>query len=185
MQGAANRHCAGRGVPPPLTITNGVVRSQRGGRWEGSVSPQGVLVMRDANSMRVDGQIDSQGIITAQFGGWICVATFVWRKQFSQGALALTTAFDGEYIGVSRESSKTASAPGAECPPNSVPAPLTITNGVVLGWWEGTVSPQGALVIRNPKFTRVDAQIDPVGTVKGQYGSSACTVTFVWRKQPG
>jgi hypothetical protein len=93
--------------------------------------------------------------------------------------------FDGDYIGVSRETSKTASAPGAECPPNGVPATLMIRNSVVLGYWQGTVSPQGAVVMRNPKFSRVGAQIDPDGTIKGQYGDSGCTVTFVWRKQSG
>ena len=99
---------------------------------------------------------------------------------------APTTAFDGKYIGVSRDSSKTASAPGTECPPpNVLPAPLTITNGVILGWWQGTVTPQGAIIMRNPKFSRVDAQIGRDGTVKGQYGDSACTVTFVWRKRSG
>ena len=77
------------------------------------------------------------------------------------------TAFDGEYIGVSRESSKTASAPGAECPPNHVPAPLTIINGIVLGLWQGSVSPQGAVVMRNPKFSRVDAQIGLAAPLRG------------------
>ena len=110
----------------------------------------------------------------------------VWQKK----APGSTTAFDGEYIGVSRESSKTATAPGAECAPNGVPAPLTIMNGVVSsdrGSWEGTVSPQGAVVVRNrnPEFSRVDAQINPDGTVKGQYADFGCTVTFVWRKQSG
>ena len=109
-----------------------------------------------------------------------CSYQMVWRK-----VPASTTAFDGEYFGVSRESSRTASPPGAECPPNTVPAPLTITNGVVLGLWEGSISPQGAVVMRNPKFSRVDAQIDRDGTIKGQYGDSARTVTFVWRKQSG
>jgi hypothetical protein len=83
MQGiSAARWCATTGrAPAPLTITNGIVRSQRGGRWEGSVSPQGLLVMRDARSVRVEGQIDSQGTIRAQYNGWACVATYVWQKQ--------------------------------------------------------------------------------------------------------
>ena len=38
----------------------------------------------------------------------ICIVSFEWQK-----APASTTAFDGKYIGVSRESSKTASAPDA------------------------------------------------------------------------
>jgi hypothetical protein len=54
MQGiSAARWCGPTsGVPGPLTITNGVVRAQMGGRWEGSVNPQGVLVMRSPSSSR-------------------------------------------------------------------------------------------------------------------------------------
>jgi hypothetical protein len=81
------------------------------------------------------------------------------------------------------------------------PAPLTITNGVVgtpgKQWWEGTVSSQGALVIRNPKFNRVEAQIDGQGTIRGQYsselppdllaqiggGSTNCIIKFVWQRE--
>ena len=44
------------------------------------------------------------------------------------------------------------------------------------GWWEGTVSPHGALVIRNKSSMRADAPIDTQGTV---------IVTYVWRKQSG
>jgi len=47
----------------------------------------------------------------------ICIVSFEWQK-----APASTTAFDGKYIGVSRESSKTASAPDAECPPPERPS---------------------------------------------------------------
>jgi hypothetical protein len=54
-----------------------------------------------------------------------------------------------------------------------VPAvPLTITNGVVGipgDYWQGTVSPQGIAVMRNPKLSRVEAQIDRQGTIRGQY----------------
>jgi hypothetical protein len=56
------------GVPDPLTITNGLVRSI-GGSWEGTVSPQGAVVMRDGLSRRADGQIDSQGAIRVQYSG--------------------------------------------------------------------------------------------------------------------
>jgi hypothetical protein len=79
---SAVRWCASKsGAPAPLTITNGVVRSQGGGRWEGSVSPRGVLVMRNARSVRVEGQIDSQGTIRGQYSGWACVGTYVWQRQ--------------------------------------------------------------------------------------------------------
>ena len=46
-------------------------------------------------------------------------------------APAPMTAFDGKYVGVSRESLKAGSNPGAKCQPNGVPAPLTIRNGLI------------------------------------------------------
>jgi hypothetical protein len=121
-------------------------------------------------------QIDSQGTIRGQYSGWACVATYVWQK-----VPPPTMPFDGDYTGVSRELTNG----GAGCSPSGVPATLMIRNSVVLGYWQGTVSPQGAVVMRNPKFSRVNAQIDPGGTIKGQYGDPACTITFVWRKQSG
>jgi hypothetical protein len=91
--------------------------------------------------------------------------------------------FDGDYIGVSRESSDS----GPECPPKSVPATLVIRNSVVAGGtWQGNVSSQGALVMRNRLTTRTDGQIDGQGTIRAQGRTVAgCTITFVWRKQPG
>jgi hypothetical protein len=64
-------------------------------------------------------------------------------------------------------------------------------------WWEGTVSPQGAAVMRNPNFARVDAQIDSRGTIRGEYrgelptsllaqisgNGTNCVVKFVWQKE--
>lgn len=99
------------------------------------------------------------------------------------------TAFDGRYVGVSIEVSSSGSNPG-HCPAvNGKPAPLVITNGNVRtpgkGWWEGTVSPQGAVVMHNPNSIRVDAQIDAQGTVRGQYSGPSCITTYVWRKQSG
>jgi hypothetical protein len=81
-QGTPNRRrCGGvAGVPAPLTITNGAVRSI-GGSWEGAVSPQGAVVMRDGVSRRAEGQIDSQGTIRAQYSGTSCGVALVWRKQ--------------------------------------------------------------------------------------------------------
>ena len=101
-------------------------------------------------------------------------------------APAPTTAFDGKYVGVSRESSKAGSTPGAKCLPRGVPDTLTITNGVVRSKvypsWEGAVNPQGALVMRSTSSMRVDAQIDPQGTIRGQYSGPACIYTYVWQK---
>jgi hypothetical protein len=91
--------------------------------------------------------------------------------------------FDGDYIGVSRESS----GGGPECPPKDVPATLVIRNSVVAGGtWQGNVNPQGTLVMRNRLTTRTDGQIDGQGIIRAQGSNAAgCTITFVWRKQPG
>jgi hypothetical protein len=47
----------------------------------GTVSPQGVVVMRLPNGVRFDGQIDNQGTITGQTSSFACVTTFLWRKR--------------------------------------------------------------------------------------------------------
>ena len=93
-----------------------------------------------------------------------------------------TMAFDGDYIGVSRESrsSKT------KCAPSGVPGILIIRNSVVLGGWQGTVSPQGILSLRSPNGTPVDGQIDRQGIVRGQDASDVgCSSIWVWRKEAG
>jgi len=104
----------------------------------------------------------------------------------AQAPTPITTAFDGTYAGVSRDVSKYVTG-RSQCPPGGVPAPLTITNGAVTpgadGGWQGTVSPQGALVLRNQHASRIDAQIDGQGTIKGQFSGTNCVITFVWRKQ--
>jgi hypothetical protein len=99
-----------------------------------------------------------------------------------------STAFDGRYVGVSAHVAKS-TAHGRQCPREHAPDPLTITNGAVHSSakdrWAGAVTPQGGLVIRNRRSMRVDAQIDPQGTIKGRYNGPACMVDYVWRKQPG
>ena len=102
-------------------------------------------------------------------------------------ALAPTTAFDGRYVGISIEVSKAGSNAG-RCPAvNGKAAPLVITNGVVRtpgkGWWEGTVSPQGVVVMHNPNSLQVDAQIDAQDAIRGQTSGTGCFTTFVWQKQ--
>jgi hypothetical protein len=90
-----------------------------------------------------------------------------------------TMPFDGDYIGVSRESS---------CLANGVPVTLIIRNGVAIGGsWQGNVSPQGVVVMGNRLAPRVDGQIDSQGIIRAQGSSSdgGCAVTFVWRKQAG
>ena len=105
----------------------------------------------------------------------------------AQAPAPTTTAFDGTYAGISREVSKSPSAPRAKCPPSGALAPLTIKNGVIVASgpaeWEGTVSPQGVLIMRNERSVRVDGQIDPQGTIRAQYAGTGCVTNFVWQKQ--
>jgi hypothetical protein len=98
-----------------------------------------------------------------------------------------TMAFDGTYAGVSAHTFKS-TAHGRSCPPWHTPDALTITNGAVHSGtrdkWTGTVNPQGHVVLRNKQAMRVDARIDPQGTITGRYHGPACAVDFVWQKQP-
>jgi hypothetical protein len=122
------------------------------------------------------------------FTGQQLVGQCYWSVQM-QIAPPPTMPFDGEYIGVSRESSKTAGPGDAECPSHRVPAPLTIWNGIVgsdEASWQGTVSPQGVLAMGNQRGWRVDGQIDNQGIIRGQGRNAAgCIATYVWRKQSG
>jgi len=100
---------------------------------------------------------------------------------------APTTAFDGTYAGVSREVSKSPSAPRAKCPPSGALAPLTIRSGSVVSSgpaaWEGTVGPDGVLLLRNERSLRVDGRIDAQGTIRAQYAGTGCITNFVWQKK--
>ena len=108
----------------------------------------------------------------------------------AQTAAPTTTAFDGAYQGVSNEVSTYTAGRRCPQPRVAVPNPLTITNGVLRTSgerpWVGTVSPQGVAVIRCPDAARIDAQIDPQGTIRGLFsgagGSNTCPWTFVWQK---
>jgi hypothetical protein len=119
----------------------------------------------------------------------LTIAVCLSATSVAAQAPAPTTAFDGKYVGVSRESSKSGSNPGAKCLPTGVPAPLTIRNGMIGKpggeGWQGAVSPQGGLTMRNANSLRVDGQIDPQGTITAKYSGPACIATFVWRKQAG
>ena len=104
----------------------------------------------------------------------------------AQAPAATATAFDGKYAGVSADISKS-TAHGRQCPREHAPDSLKIKNATVRSTggdrWKGTVDPQGRLVLRNKRSMFVDAQIDPQGTIKGQYNGPACMVIYVWRKQ--
>ena len=102
-----------------------------------------------------------------------------------------TAAFDGTYTGVSGVSTR--SEPGSEnryCREPGIPSPLMIRNGVIQSTggddrWQGTVDSQGGVVLRDSEGQRVDAQIDPSGTITGFYPGPTCKTTFVWRRQSG
>jgi hypothetical protein len=161
------RYCPQPSPPAMLTIGNGTAKA---GKLEGSVSPQGVLVMRDFWS-RFDGQIDSRGTVRGRTTSG-CSYLLVWQK-----VPPPTMPFDGDYVGVSRESS---------CRANRVPGALIIRNSVVTGGgWQENVNPRGVLVMQNRGAMRVDGQIDSQGIIRAQGSSSdgGCTVTFVWQKK--
>ncbi|MBV8888204.1 MAG: hypothetical protein JO305_00895 [Alphaproteobacteria bacterium] len=98
------------------------------------------------------------------------------------------SAFDGIYAGVSATLSGTMSERRSNaCPQTFVPAPLTISGGRVQTSWgqqpmDGTVTPQGQVGMHSSLSGRLDAQIDPQGTVRGSY-SGFCIYTVVWQKR--
>ena len=103
---------------------------------------------------------------------------------------APTTAFDGSYAGVAAVSTRTHPGSGkTHCRAQKTPSPLTISNGVIQptggDGWNGTVNPQGGLIMRDLRGRRVNAHIDPSGTIRGEYPGTSCRTTFEWRKQPG
>jgi hypothetical protein len=63
-----------------LTIANGIARTAWVGTAEGSVTPQGVLVMQAPNGARFEGQIDRQGNVTGRFTS-ACSYQMVWRRK--------------------------------------------------------------------------------------------------------
>ena len=80
-------------VPRPLTISSGVVQFQGGFQsrptlnFQGSVSPQGALTMKDQESHIANGSIDATGKLTASIHATDsardrqCTLTAVWQKQ--------------------------------------------------------------------------------------------------------
>ena len=109
----------------------------------------------------------------------------------AQAPAPTTTAFDGTYIGVSRTLEGTMTNYSTRsCPPSGRVAPLTIVNGIArtkaLGTAEGSVSPQGVLVMRTlagyAAGMRFEGQIDDHGTVTGRF-SSSCSYQVAWQKK--
>jgi len=56
--------------------------------------------------------------------------------------------------------------------------PTLIRNGMIRQpgseGWQGAVSPQGGVTMRNANSQRVDGQIDPQGTITAKYSGPAC-----------
>jgi hypothetical protein len=164
---------------------------------EVSVSRWTRAVRVPTNVDTVLGTISGDGFTAQYRHGRYCY----YNVQMQKAALT-TTAFDGNYRGVSREVSDNGSNE-RHCNSRGLTPPraLTITNGIVgiFGeqWWVGTVSAQGVVVLRNTKFTRVDAQIDSQGTIRGQYtgrlppdvlaqidgDGTNCILRFVWQRE--
>jgi hypothetical protein len=68
------------GPPTPLRIVNGVARAgSNENPMEGSVTAQGVLMMRNARGVRFDGQIDSQGRASGRLM-YGCSYQLVWQR---------------------------------------------------------------------------------------------------------
>jgi hypothetical protein len=84
MTNYSTRQCPPSGRVAPLTIVNGIARTAGLGTAEGSVSPQGILLMHAlagfAVGSRFEGQIDSQGTVTGRFTG-NCSYQVVWQKK--------------------------------------------------------------------------------------------------------
>ena len=79
--GSRHGQCPREHTPEALTIANGSVHSSARDKWAGTADPRGGVVMRNRRSMRVNAQIDPQGIITGEYHGPECIVTYVWRKQ--------------------------------------------------------------------------------------------------------
>jgi hypothetical protein len=79
--------CQDYGVPPPLTIHNGLAHFQLlNYTFQGYVTPQGHLKIDAGYGQTLDGQIDNQGFFRAQVLG-ACVYNLTWRR--SSGSLPL------------------------------------------------------------------------------------------------
>jgi hypothetical protein len=96
-------------------------------------------------------------------------------------------AYDGTYVGVSATLLNTGTRETRSCQILKAPPTLTITGGVVhIGWGtgpiNGPVGPQGAITLKNDYQSRLNAQIDAQGNIKGTIGAQ-CSYDSVWRRR--
>jgi hypothetical protein len=96
-------------------------------------------------------------------------------------------AYDGTYIGVSATLLNQGYRETRSCETLKAPPTMTITGGIVhIGWgtgpFNGPIGPQGAIALQNDYKSRLNAQIDAQGSIKGTIGAQ-CTYDSVWRKR--
>jgi hypothetical protein len=73
--------CPGERTPDALSIAGGTIHSSGASRWSGTVSPQGVVIVRNRLHQLVNGNIDAQGTLTGEYHGPACNVTYIWQKQ--------------------------------------------------------------------------------------------------------
>ena len=89
---------------------------------------------------------------------------------------------DGTYAGVSGKSL----GGTVNCPPVPTPAPLTISNGAAQsqsGGFQGTVAPDGNVVLHDKDNNRYQGTIDGTGLLKVGGGTPRCNFEFSWQKR--
>ena len=96
---------------------------------------------------------------------------------------ANTTAFDGSYVG---SFVHTTGPAGAVCPNYKVAPALTIRNGVASFaaldlHFQGTVTPQGQLMMQSEHGQTFEGQIDPYYVLKGRV-TGRCVYDATWHK---
>jgi len=101
----------------------------------------------------------------------------------AQGSPTYTTAFDGSYVG---SFVQTTGPAGAACPNYKVAPALTIRNGVASFaaldlHFQGTVTPQGQLMMQSEHGQTFEGQIDPYYVLKGRV-TGRCIYDATWHK---
>ena len=107
----------------------------------------------------------------------------------ASGAAWAQAGFDGTYAGVSATLTGQMGTRSNGCVASFRPYPLTISGGRAMSRWgtagepmQGTVDPQGKVVLHSTLSGRFEGQIDAQGTVKGNY-LGACYYSMVWQRQ--
>jgi hypothetical protein len=97
------------------------------------------------------------------------------------------SSYDGTYIGVSATLLNPGTREARSCQTLRAPPTLTISGGIVrIGWgtgpFNGAIGPQGTIALQNDYKSRLNAQIDAQGNIKGTIGAQ-CTYDSLWRKR--